>query len=163
MKSTFTLCVFIALVLQTATAGVKAVTTKAAAVALTQANNSPATRPVGKNGELAALEQKLLGRWWGGPCEGNYTFNPDGTFILQNFTPGQNTLTGTWSLHWDALPPTLLLTCKTSDFKKKDPQRVDEFIGKAVEVKLLELNNDAFVCRLPSNKEGMRYERRPEK
>jgi hypothetical protein len=90
-----------------------------------------------------ALEKKLLGAWQGPDCGGDYTFNADGTFEVKHFTPGNNTLAGAWSIHWDALPPTLVLTFKTSDFKKKDPSRPEyEHLGKALEVKLLQLDSE---------------------
>jgi hypothetical protein len=107
--------------------------------------------PPAKTRELAAIERMLLGAWKGPPCAGDYTFKSDGTYECRNFTPGQNTLTGTWSVRWDALPPTLLLKCTTSDFKKKDPTR-EEFAGKTVELKLVELNSDAFAYRYPKDK-----------
>jgi RNA polymerase sigma factor (sigma-70 family) len=129
----------------------------------TQADPIPKTAESGKSDELAALEKKLLGNWKGGSCEGDYIFNADGTFDLRNFTPGNNTVTGTWSIRWNALPPTLVLTCKTSDFKKKDPTRPEyEYLGKALELKLLELNEDAFVFRYPYYAGDMRY-KRPDK
>jgi hypothetical protein len=90
-----------------------------------------------------ALEKKLLGAWQGPACGGDYTFNADGTFEVKHFTPGNNTLTGAWSIRWDALPPTLVLTCKTSDFKKKDPSRPEyEFLAKALELRLLQLDSE---------------------
>jgi hypothetical protein len=152
MKTTFARYVLIALLLQIATSAVPA-------------QNVPASQPAGpaKGGEAAALEQKLLGDWKGPACGGDYTFNADGTFELQNYTPGQNTLTGTWSLRWDALPPTLVLMCKTSDFKKKDPTRPEyEHLGKALELKLLELDGDTLVYRSPKVKAETRFSR-PEK
>jgi uncharacterized protein (TIGR03067 family) len=109
-----------------------------------------------------ALERMLHGEWQGGPCVGDYTFNADGTFVLQHFTPGLNTLTGTWSLRWEALPPTLLLTYKTSDFKKKDPTREEyQFAGKTAEVKLLQLDDQTFTCQHPGEQVPLRYERVP--
>ncbi len=155
MKTILELCVSLALFLQIA----------AAPAAADKAKGAPATQPAGlaKADALAALEQKLLGTWRGLPCEGDYTFNPDGTYTLANFTPGQNTLTGTWSIRWDALPPTLLLNCKTSDFKKKFPDWPEyEYLGKTQEVKLLELNNDTLLYRAPGA-EGTWHGRRPEK
>jgi hypothetical protein len=95
-----------------------------------------------KEGPIA-LEKKLLGAWQGPACGGDYTFNADGTFEVKHFTPGNNTLAGAWSIRWDALPPTLVLTCKTSDFKKKDPGRPEyEHLGKALELRLLQLDNE---------------------
>jgi len=142
MRTTFAPCVLFALLLQIGTNAVPA-------------QNVPATRPAGpvKGGEAAAIEQKLLGAWKGPACAGDYTFNADGTFECENFTPGGNTLTGTWSIRWDALPPTLVLTCKTSDFRKRDPTRSEyDYLGKARELKLVELSGDAFVYRYPNDK-----------
>lgn len=165
MKTTLARCFLIALLLQIATAPVTAGKIKAQASTTAQAPDVAATQPAGpgRGDELAALERKLLGTWTGGACVGNYTFDADGTFDLKYYTPGNNTLTGTWSLRWDALPPTLVLTCKTSDFKKKDPTRPEyEYLGKALELKLLELDSDTLVYRFPNDKHEMRYER-PEK
>jgi hypothetical protein len=149
MNTTFARCALIALLLQIATGAVRA-------------RNVPASQPAGpaKGGAAAALEQKLLGAWKGPACGGDYTFNADGTFELENYTPGQNSLTGTWSIRWDALPPTLVLMCKTSDFRKKDPTRSEyEYLGKALELKILELDNDTFVFRSPRVKAETRYAR----
>jgi hypothetical protein len=145
MKMTFASCVLVALALWIATA---------------PAADGKLGAGAPEGGELAALERKLLGTWQGGPCVGDYTFNADGTFELRHFTPGGNTLTGTWSLRWDALPPTLVLTCRTSDFRKKDPGRAEyAHLGKALELKVLQLDGDALVLRFSSDKKERRYER----
>jgi len=118
----------------------------------------------GKEGDLIALERKLIGLWKGPACGGDYTFRPDGTFELQHFTPGNNTLTGTWAVRWDALPPTLILTCKTSDIRKKNPERTEyAHLGKPLETKLLELDGESLVYRLPGDEEERRFRRRDEK
>jgi hypothetical protein len=156
MKTTLVRCVLIGLLLQIGATPFVAGKTDASVLAPTPI--VPGTQPAGqgKTGELAVLEQKLLGSWQGGPCEGNYTFNPDGTFELRRFSPGDNTLTGTWSLRWDALPPTLVVTCKTSDFKKNDPTRPEwEYLGKPLEFKLIELSRDVLVYRYPNDKTDM--------
>jgi hypothetical protein len=138
-----------------------------------QAQEVPASRSSGpaEGGKLAALEKMLLGTWFCGPCVGDYTFSADGTFEFKNYTPGDNTLTGTWSLRWDALPPTLVLHCKTSDMKKGAPAQPEyEYLGKTLELKLLELNGDSFAFRFPKDKKAefpndkgkRRYERRTE-
>jgi hypothetical protein len=99
---------------------------------------------------LAALERKLLRTWRGPACGGDFTFRADGTFDVRNFTPGQNNLTGTWAIRWDALPPTLLLTYKTSDIRARDPDRIEfEYLGKTSEAKIQELNDQTLVFRLP--------------
>lgn len=144
MKLTIAACLLIALLHQLATA------------APTPA--PPTTRPTR---DLALLELKVLGFWQGPACGGDYTFNPDGTYVMENFTPGQNTLTGTWSIRWDALPPTLLLSCKTSDFKKKVPDRAEcEYLGKTQEVKLLVLNDKSLSYRWGGEKDIIQFHRR---
>jgi len=85
-----------------------------------------------------ALERKLHGEWKGGPCEGDWAFAPDGTYKVKNYSPGGNKLAGTWEVRWDALPPTLVLTCKTSD----DPVHVK--VGEKTEVKLIQLDDEAL-------------------
>ena len=85
----------------------------------------------------AALEKKLHGEWKGeNACLGDLTLRADGTFERRHHSPGNNTLAGIWAVHWDALPPTLALTCKTSD----NPNA----IGKTVEVKLIRLDDAAL-------------------
>ena len=135
MKRTLTLGVAVALLLQLG-----------AAPATTGQAKAGATPPAAAKGaEVAALEKKLLGAWRGGACAVDYTFNADGTYECRNFTPGQNTLTGTWSVRWDALPPKLVLLCKTSDFKKKAPQWPEyEYLGKPLELRLVELNGERW-------------------
>lgn len=128
----------------------------------TSAQSVPASqvRDTNKATELVALEKKLLGHWKGPACAGDYTFNSDGTFELTHFTPGSNTLTGLWSIRWDALPPTLVLTCKTSDYMTKDPTRPEyEYLGKARESKLVELNDNEFAHRYSGDKSASRYTR----
>jgi hypothetical protein len=147
MKMTFAGCILIAALFQIATAPVTG--TLATATAQTVSASQPAA--ASKVGELAALEQKLLGIWRGPACVGNLTFNPDGSFERQHFTPGANTVAGTWFLRWDALPPTLVLKYKTSDFKKKDASRAD-YAGTIEELKLVELSDEALAYRFPKAK-----------
>jgi hypothetical protein len=173
MKPTSVFCILTALLFPIATTPATAGKIESGASAAPPAKSVPASQPAGpaKGGELAALEQKLLGTWWGGACVGNYTFNADGTYQLRNFTPGNNTLTGAWSLRWDALPPTLVVTCKTSDFKVRDPNRKEyEYFDKTLEIKLVELSSDVLVLRFPTDKRAgfpndysEKYERRAEK
>jgi hypothetical protein len=90
------------------------------------------------NAGPADLERKLHGEWKGGLCDGDWTFSPDGTYKVQRYSPGNNKLTGTWEVRWNALPPTLVLTCKTSDA----PDRIK--VGEKTEVKLIQLDDDAL-------------------
>jgi hypothetical protein len=147
MKMTFAGCVLIAVLLQIATAPV----TGALATAPVQSVSASQAAAASKGGELAALEQKLLGTWHGPACIGTLTFNPDRSFERQHFTPGDNTVSGTWSLRWDALPPTLVLKCKTSNFKMKDASRAD-YAGTIEELKLVELSDEALAYRFPKAK-----------
>jgi hypothetical protein len=81
------------------------------------------------------LEQKLMGKWEkGGPCIGDITFRADGTYERQHFSPGNNTVSGKWRMRWDALPPTLVLTCEEADR--------EDLIGKKWEMKVMRLDDD---------------------
>ena len=129
------------------------------------AQDVPATKAAiaEKGNGLAALERKLLGTWHGPACGGDYTYSADGTFHVGYFTPGQNTLTGTWAIRWDALPPTLLLTYKTSDIRQNDPDRIEfEFLGKTREAKIHELNGESLVYRFPDDEWIWRFSRQAE-
>jgi hypothetical protein len=87
--------------------------------------------------ELCALEQKMVGVWKGqGGCAGNFLFRAGGTYELTEYGPGHYNCTGTWKIRWDALPATLVLTCKTSNLA--------EVVGKTTEVKLIRLDDDAL-------------------
>jgi hypothetical protein len=93
-------------------------------------------------GKAADLERKLIGDWDGaGPCDGDLTIRADGTFVRTGHGPDGQNSAGNWAVRWDALPPTLVLTCQASD----DP----EDVGKVTEVKLVELNDDALAYTHP--------------
>ncbi len=86
---------------------------------------------------LVALERLLRGDWDGcGPCDGEITFRADGTYQWRYVGPAGDSRAGTWDVRWDALPPTLVLTCKTSEKGR---------VGKPFEVKLVELNKETLV------------------
>jgi hypothetical protein len=87
--------------------------------------------------ERAALEQKLVGEWKGRiGCDGRFLFRANGTYELTEYGPAPDDSAGTWKVRWDALPPTLLLTCKTSEI-------ADE-VGKTTEVKLIKLDDKSL-------------------
>jgi WD40 repeat protein len=98
--------------------------------------------------ELAALEQKIVGAWKGqNGCAGNFLFRADGTYELKRYGPGGDDFAGAWKVRWDALPPTLVLTCKTSD--------IPEELGK---LKLIQLNDEILEAQY--SKQGVnRYAR----
>ena len=78
------------------------------------------------------------GGWEGGPCEGAWIYRADGTFRASHYSPAGSRLAGTWEVLWDARPPTLVWTCKTSD----DP----DLVGKTWSVKLLQLDDKTIAC-----------------
>jgi hypothetical protein len=83
--------------------------------------------------QLAALEQKLVGAWKGrGGCAGDFVCRADGTYERTAFGPAASDTAGTWEVRWDALPPTLVLTCAASE--------VPEEVCKVTELKLLRLD-----------------------
>jgi hypothetical protein len=104
------------------------------AIAGTRANLPQASEAVN---DLAALTAKLHGEWNGqGPCEGRIVFQANCTYERIHHGPGGVNSTGTWKVRWDALPPTLILRCKTSD----DPAKC----GQTLEVKLIQLDDGDF-------------------
>lgn len=160
MKTIVVLCAFLAFVTQPAISLNSSTTTDATSAQPPDNVTAPGPEK-SKDAALAALEKKLHGTWTGSPCRGNFNFNADGTFILEHFSPGQNTITGDWSLRWEALPPTLVLNCKTSDFRKKNSNREEfAYLAKPLEFKLLQLNGDTLAIQFPDTKDEWRYERR---
>ena len=77
--------------------------------------------PPGKErGKELALEQKMVGAWEGQTgCAGNFLFRADGTYELKGYGPAPCDFAGTWKVRWDALPPTLVLTCKTLEIPEE--------------------------------------------
>jgi hypothetical protein len=99
----------------------------------------PATAapPAGRSeGAPVALERKLWGTWRGGPCGGELTLKPNGAFERRHYGPGNQVLAGTWAVQWDALPPTLVLTCTDADWAG--------LIGTRQEVKIVQLDEAAL-------------------
>jgi hypothetical protein len=104
---------------------------------------------------LAALERKLQGAWVGsGPCDGQLTIRPDGTYARRLHGPGGNNSAGTWRLRWDTLPPTLALSCRTSD----DPA----YASRTLEVKVVRLDDARLVLQYQEQTPA-RYTRGEEK
>jgi hypothetical protein len=97
--------------------------------------------------ELAALENKLLGKWKGqGGCDGRFVFRADGTYELTRYGPAGDNSAGAWRVRWDALPATLVLTCKSADFRAA--------IGKTMEVKLIKLDDNNLAFKYASKEIG---------
>jgi hypothetical protein len=108
----------------------------AAAVLLVGLAQMVSAEPPGKERgkELAALEQKMLGTWKGQTtCDGCLVFRADGTYQLTEYGPASDDSKGTWEVRGDALPATLVLTCKTSEIPAE--------VGKTTVVKLVKLDD----------------------
>jgi hypothetical protein len=98
--------------------------------------------------ELATLEQKLVGAWKHQTgCAGNFLFRADGIYELKGFGPGGDDFAGTWKVRWDALPPTLVLTCKTS----KIPEEL-------AELRLIRLDDETLEAKY-NKQDAHRYAR----
>ena len=109
----------------------------AAVVALSMSGSAAPDRAAQARQDLAALEAKLHGEWAGtGPCDGGLTFRADGTYERTHQGPAGTNSAGTWKVRWDALPPTLVLKCETSD----DPADA----GKVSEVRLVQLDDKSL-------------------
>ena len=68
--------------------------------------------------QSTGVEKLLLGVWYGpASCQGDVTFREDGTYSWIDFGPGSTTVSGKWSMRWDALPPTLVMTPTASTDK----------------------------------------------
>jgi hypothetical protein len=92
------------------------------------------------------LEKKMLGAWKGQTgCDGNFLFRADGTYELTGYGPAPYDSAGTWKVRWDALPPTLVLTCKTSE--------IPDEVAKTTEVKLIKLDDESLAIEY-ANRNG---------
>jgi len=101
---------------------------------------------------LVMLEKKLCAAWKGeSACQGDLTLRADGTFEKTRCGPGSDDFAGTWEVRWDALPPTLVMTCKTST----DPAAV----GKKDEVRLIKLDDKVLVVAYLSSDFQWQYSR----
>jgi hypothetical protein len=119
------------------------------ATSLLPATTAP---PAGRSeGAPVALERKLWGSWRGGACMGDLTFRPNGTFERRHYGPDNQTLSGTWKVRWEALPPTLALTVTDADYAGD--------IGTVQEVKLVRLDDAAFAYLRAGRDEPSHYAR----
>jgi hypothetical protein len=103
-----------------------------------------------------ALERKLVGEWTGKTgCDGCFAFRADGTYALTGYGPAPYDSKGTWKVRWDALPPTLALTCTASE--------VPEEVGQTTEVKLVKLDDKALAIEYanPNGSPSGHYARVP--
>jgi RNA polymerase sigma factor (sigma-70 family) len=88
--------------------------------------------------DAAGLMKKLQGEWMSNrDCLGDITFNADGTYSWIHYGPGDATVVGKWSMRWEALPPTLVMTSTASNDK--------DYIGQTKELKLLQLDGKTLV------------------
>jgi hypothetical protein len=115
-------------------------------VALTAAD--AAVRP---KETVGTLERAVRGEWTGGPCQGTWMFRPDGTFELTQYSPANNTLSGTWGIRWATPRPTLGITINASDRP--------EHVGTKWELKIIELDDEALTGEYPGGSQ-IRLERK---
>jgi hypothetical protein len=94
---------------------------------------------------VRSLERAICGEWRGGACQGTWTFRADGTFQLTHYSPGNNTLSGTWGVRWTTPRPTLGITINQSD--------CSEQVGTKWELKVIQLDDDELTCQLPAGSE----------
>jgi hypothetical protein len=100
----------------------------------------------------AAVEQQLPGVWRGpAPCDGRLVVRTDGTYERWHYSPGDNHLSGAWSVRRDGGSPVLVLMCEASD----EPDDV----GKIAELAIVCLNADALEYRWAGQQFTTRYER----
>jgi hypothetical protein len=100
-----------------------------------------------------AIEMMLHGQWQGGDCQGKLVLRPSGRFERSGYSPGNNNLAGRWHVRWDALPPTLVLKCDTSDDAT--------FVGRAEELLIMSLNDKTLAYQYPGwkDREPIKYDR----
>ena len=87
--------------------------------------------------------------------KGTVTFEPDGAYVWRNFGPAGMNSAGKWEVRWDALPATLILNCKTSDD--------DDDVGKALELKITQLDESTFSYKFNTNQPAASYLREKKK
>jgi hypothetical protein len=111
---------------------------------------APADAAVRPKESAGTMDRTLRGEWRGGACQGTWTFRADGTFELKHYTPGNDTLKGTWGVRWTAVPPTLGVTISASS-------RL-EHVDSKWELKIIQLDDEALTYeRLGGQK--IRFER----
>ena len=101
------------------------------------ASLSPATAapPAGRSGGGRGPGAEAVGDVaWRGVRRGP-DLGANGAFERRHYGPDNQTLSGTWKVRWDALPPTLVLTSRT---------RSRGEIGTVQEVKLVRLDDVVF-------------------
>ena len=123
----------------------------AAMLSLGFAQEAGAEKP---RNDTATLEKKLHGEWFGeGLCVGDLTLRADGTYEQKCFGPSRENLAGVWEVRWDSLPPTLVLTCKTSDFPRV------KSIGVKTEGNVIKLDDQFVEIKYSSSETPIRYSR----
>ncbi len=115
------------------------------------ATDAEASAAKEKDSALAALEKKLHGEWRSGPCIGTLQFYADGTYMRDHWPPAGIRSTGQWSIQWNALPPTLVLHCKTST----DPADVNQ----TTKYNLTRLNQSALSLTARGASRALIYKR----
>src|SRR5207244_3408799 len=76
-----------------------------------------------------------------------------GTYSWIDFGPGAATVVGKWSMRWDALPPTLVMTSTASTDK--------DYIGMASKVKVLQLDGKTLTGAEEATGRELEFTREP--
>ena len=79
------------------------------------------------------------------------TLRGNGTFARRHYGPDNQALSGTWKVRWDALPPTLVLTCTDADHPGD--------IGTVQEVKVVQLDAATLAYQQAGADQPARYTR----
>jgi hypothetical protein len=97
----------------------------------------------GKRGNDHTTRYKnVIGAWKGQTgCAGDFLFRADGTYELKGYGPTGTNSAGVWKVRWETLPPTLVLTCKASDFAEE--------VGQTTEAKFVRLDDESLAIRHP--------------
>jgi hypothetical protein len=111
---------------------------------------TPADAAVRPKESAATMDRTLCGQWKGGACQGTWTFRADGTFELKHYSPGNDTLSGTWGVRWTAVPPTLGVTISASS-------RTEQ-VDTKWQLRIVQLDDEALTYEHPGGPK-VRFER----
>jgi hypothetical protein len=107
---------------------------------------------------MAAMDRRLPGVWRGtGPCDGQLTVRAEGTYERAHYSPGDNHVSGRWTVKRDGGRPVLVMTCDAAD-------NADDVggIGSISEVEIVRVDADVLEYRAAGQQSATRYERAAE-
>ena len=102
----------------------------------------------------SAVKRDARGVWRGmGPCDGRLIIRADGTFERIHYSPGDNHLSGSWTVASDGERHVLSLTCDASDDAGK--------MGVTTELEIVRLDAAVLEYRAAGQQNRARYKRDP--